>query len=718
MVESRKPPSLSAKKDNMPLKGHEALKRILRTNFEKNHFLLESVSRVATNHSPEVLALLTWHDFSEPSLESWYRRYEKFSSGYGGLKKINTPTLMLSADETSPNYWGTQLGKLDQEHWSEWFTFFSSEIASRGRIQAVQHFLNASTPLAASVAGTLLHGIISLGYGLALRNDDLTAEGLSLIAVRYSAHGPLAAPPAPAAGAPAIPTAQSLIDFVLTWLPSQPAEALNDIAKGTVRFATVNVGTLPQRAQAIYQAADAALALPDVTPTAVASLAVILQVVATVILIAACPRDFFALHYLTSAVALPAVTAALAPADAYHVLRRWWHLVVGSYIYRGCPAETRPSAMGTIAESAEGADGKTGFEAAAAVLTDLFIPTVEAHNDEHVVKGVLALLHTCVDVSARSARSASCEASVGLLGRVDTPFGIAGGHVCDRSDPALVAAALAGLQVSPSKIVAAARSIFAVPSPPALKGSDQAGDWIYPMVKHPYARSGAAASHAKSVLGNTVMRCPPALNFVLEHIGETAEDRAYRQKTELQSRMGMLGSPDEAHLLRWLLETTGAKRVIEVGVFRGTTTVQLAKGIGAGGVVEALDITTQWLEEGADEAWREAGVRDRIRFHDGPAVASMEKLVAEGGSGTYDMTFIDADKSNYGRYYELSLQLLRPGGFIVVDNVLWSGAVLNPPKDDPDTLTIAALNKTIRSDKRVSAVMVAIGDGVYLVRKL
>ena len=179
-----------------------------------------------------------------------------------------------------------------------------------------------------------------------------------------------------------------------------------------------------------------------------------------------------------------------------------------------------------------------------------------------------------------------------------------------------------------------------------------------------------------------------------------------------------MGSPDEASFLRWLLQALGAKRVIEVGVFRGTTTLQLAKGVGAGGEVVGLDISGAWLDAGGRAAWQAAGVADRIKFIEGPAVASLRSLLSAGGAGTFDAAFIDADKNNYREYYELCLQLIKTGGIIAVDNTLWQGKLQPPAPGDEESLVIHALNEHIRADPRVSAVMLGIADGLYLARKI
>ena len=236
--------------------------------------------------------------------------------------------------------------------------------------------------------------------------------------------------------------------------------------------------------------------------------------------------------------------------------------------------------------------------------------------------------------------------------------------------------------------------------------------WLY------VRRSGRAESAAKAVSGGTLATHPETYSYLMQFVGEAAAELAFRLKVQAEPRAQMMGSPDEAFFLRFFVETMCAKRVVEVGVFRGTTTLQLARGVGPGGVVHALDITSTWLHAGGRAAWEAAGVADRIKFAEGPALESMQRLLADGGAGSVDFVFIDADKSNYRAYYEASLQLLRCGGVVAVDNTLWHGRAEHPPAGDADSHAIHDLNLYIKQDARVSAVMLGIADGVYFARKL
>jgi predicted O-methyltransferase YrrM len=227
------------------------------------------------------------------------------------------------------------------------------------------------------------------------------------------------------------------------------------------------------------------------------------------------------------------------------------------------------------------------------------------------------------------------------------------------------------------------------------------------------------ASAPKSRTGGTTLAShPSSYAYLLRHIGESGADRALREALERAPRARMLGAPDEAFFLKWLLEALNAKRAIEVGVFRGLTTLQLARGVGAGGEVHALDVDGSLLDAGGRAAWERAGVSGRIAFKEGPAAEALQALLDAGEAGKFDLVFIDADKANYEKYYELSLALLRAGGVIAVDNVLWSGRAERPAPGDEDSLAINALNAKIAQDPRVAAVMLGMADGLYLCRKL
>jgi len=197
---------------------------------------------------------------------------------------------------------------------------------------------------------------------------------------------------------------------------------------------------------------------------------------------------------------------------------------------------------------------------------------------------------------------------------------------------------------------------------------------------------------------------------------EPAVMRALRDETARHPRAGMQISPEQGQFMRVLIELMGARKTLEVGVFTGYSSLAVALALPADGHITALDISDEYTSI-ARRYWSEAGVAGKIDLRLGPAVASLDALIAGGAAGTYDFAFIDADKANYDAYYERALQLLRQGGLIAVDNVLWSGAVADPRVNDEDTVALRALNAKIAQDERVTPSMLPIGDGLTLARK-
>ena len=173
---------------------------------------------------------------------------------------------------------------------------------------------------------------------------------------------------------------------------------------------------------------------------------------------------------------------------------------------------------------------------------------------------------------------------------------------------------------------------------------------------------------------------------------------------------------DQGAFLALLVRLIGAKRTIEIGTFTGYSALAVAQALPNDGKVIACDINEEWTSI-ARRYWQEAGLADKIELRLGPAVDTLKSLLAAGGSGTFDFAFIDADKSGYDAYYELCLKLIRPNGLIAVDNVLWSGAVVNSKKRDGDTAALRALNLKMRDDTRVDSVLLTVGDGLTLARK-
>ena len=189
-----------------------------------------------------------------------------------------------------------------------------------------------------------------------------------------------------------------------------------------------------------------------------------------------------------------------------------------------------------------------------------------------------------------------------------------------------------------------------------------------------------------------------------------------RAETATLPTSGMQISPEQGQLMRLLIELTGARRALEVGVFTGYSSTSVALALPADGTLVACDLSEEWTNV-ARRYWQEAGVAAKIELHVQPALLTLDALLAAGQSESFDFAFIDADKTAYDAYYERCLTLLRRGGLLAVDNTLWSGAVADPTDQRDNTRAIRALNQKIASDPRVSASLVPIGDGLYLARK-
>jgi len=204
-------------------------------------------------------------------------------------------------------------------------------------------------------------------------------------------------------------------------------------------------------------------------------------------------------------------------------------------------------------------------------------------------------------------------------------------------------------------------------------------------------------------------------DYVWHHTRESDVARRLRDETAKLPEAGMQIGPDQAAFLALLVRGIGARRCIEVGTFTGYSALAVACVLPPHGRLVCCDISKQWTDI-ARRSWQEAGVADRVDLRLAPALDTLRDLAANE-TGTYDFAFIDADKSHYGAYYEQCLTLLRPGGLITLDNMLWSGRVADASQHDPDTDAIRDLNAKILADPRVDACLLTLGDGVMLARK-
>ena len=194
--------------------------------------------------------------------------------------------------------------------------------------------------------------------------------------------------------------------------------------------------------------------------------------------------------------------------------------------------------------------------------------------------------------------------------------------------------------------------------------------------------------------------------------------RELRLETGLVEQANMQIAPEQGQFMALLVRLLGAKKTLDIGVYTGYSSLCIGLALPQDGRVIACDLNREWTDI-AKRYWRKAGVADKIDLRLAPARQTLEELLAnKAAAASFDFAFIDADKVNYDIYYEYCLRLVRPGGLIAVDNVLWDGAVADETVDDVDTEAIRALNNKIHSDPRVELSLVPIADGLTLVRKM
>ena len=189
-----------------------------------------------------------------------------------------------------------------------------------------------------------------------------------------------------------------------------------------------------------------------------------------------------------------------------------------------------------------------------------------------------------------------------------------------------------------------------------------------------------------------------------------------REETAGLPGSGMQIAPEQGQLMALLAELIEARRILEIGCFTGYSALSMALALPRDGRLITLEANAGPVEIGR-RAWRAAGVADRIEVRIGLALDSLEALLQEGLAETFDLVFIDADKKSYDTYYERALALVRPGGLILLDNVLWGGAVADPADHERQTEALRALNAKLHRDERIGLSLVPIGDGLTLARK-
>jgi len=219
-------------------------------------------------------------------------------------------------------------------------------------------------------------------------------------------------------------------------------------------------------------------------------------------------------------------------------------------------------------------------------------------------------------------------------------------------------------------------------------------------------------------MSNASLGLPPDLQaYLVEHgVREPEILKRLREETALLPQHDMQIAPEQGAFMAMLVGLIGAQRCIELGTFTGYSSLAVALALPADGRIVCCDVSEEWTSV-ARRYWGEAGVADRVDLRLGPALETLDELIAGGASGTFDFAFIDASKREYPDYHERILRLLRQGGLALYDNVLWEGGVIDESMTDADTVGVRRLNDRLVGDERVSISMIPVADGLTLVQK-
>lgn len=219
-------------------------------------------------------------------------------------------------------------------------------------------------------------------------------------------------------------------------------------------------------------------------------------------------------------------------------------------------------------------------------------------------------------------------------------------------------------------------------------------------------------------MSDLTINLTPKLYAYMQNISLREPDilKKLRKKTHTMSMSQMQISPEQGQFMRLLIELLGAKKTLDIGVYTGYSTLSVALSLPEDGKIIACDIDAEWTQV-AEVFWKEAGVSHKIDLRLAPAVDTLNQLIRNGESSTFDFAFIDADKINYLAYYELALTLTRPGGLIAIDNVFYGGDVADSTNKGENVCAIRNLNEKILTDDRVTISLLPIGDGLTLARK-
>ncbi len=206
----------------------------------------------------------------------------------------------------------------------------------------------------------------------------------------------------------------------------------------------------------------------------------------------------------------------------------------------------------------------------------------------------------------------------------------------------------------------------------------------------------------------------PLYQYLLDHsLREPVVMQELREMTATLPEHNMQIAPEQAQFMQLLIRLMGAKRGLEVGTFTGYSALAFALTLPEDGQLVCCDLSREWMKMG-EPFWNKAGVEKKIDFKQGEALNTLNALIKAGEKDQFDFSFIDADKENYQHYYECCLQLVRPGGLIMIDNTLWDGAVCDTENQDKSTVAIRAFNTGIHRDKRIHLSHIPIADGLTL----
>lgn len=219
-------------------------------------------------------------------------------------------------------------------------------------------------------------------------------------------------------------------------------------------------------------------------------------------------------------------------------------------------------------------------------------------------------------------------------------------------------------------------------------------------------------------MSNTSIGVPEDLHEYLVAHGVREPDilRRLREETAALPQHDMQIAPEQGAFMALLVEILDARRCIELGTFTGYSSLVVTLAMPSDGLMVCCDVSEEWTSV-ARRYWAEAGVGDRVDLRLGPALETLDELLAGGAAGTFDFAFVDASKREYPDYHERIVRLLRQGGVVAYDNVFWAGDILDESKTDPDTLGVRRLNDRLAQDERVTISMIPVADGLTLARK-